>query len=92
MPWLALLGNRYVMGALVMAAAAAAFLFWLRKHDAELEGRVIARINQAAEELADEAVEARAPSLRPGAFARLRENFCSNCRPIVQSHADGVDR
>ena len=91
MPW-GLLFNRYALGALVMAAAAVAFLHWLKKHDAEIEARVIASINQAAEELADEAVEARAPSLRPGAFARLRENYCSNCRPELQSHADGVDR
>jgi hypothetical protein len=91
MPW-ALLFNRYVMGAIVMAAAALAFLHWLKKHDAELEARVIARINSAAEELADAAVEARAPALRPGAFARLRQEHCSNCTANVPLYAERDDR
>jgi hypothetical protein len=82
MPW-GLLLNRYAMGALVMAAVAAAFLVWLKKHDAEIEERVIARVNQAAEELADAAFNARAPALRPGAFARLRENYCHNCLDVA---------
>jgi Flp pilus assembly protein TadB len=89
---LGLLLNRYVMGAIVMAAAAAAFLFWLKKHDAELEAKVIARINQAAEELADAAVEARAPALRPGAFARLRQEHCSNCTAELPRAAVRDDR
>jgi hypothetical protein len=88
---LGLLLNRYVMGAIVMAAAAAAFLFWLKKHDAEIEERVIARVNQAAEELADAAFNARAPALQPGAALRLRENFCRDCRPLVSIDADGAD-
>jgi hypothetical protein len=88
---LGLLLNRYVMGAIVMAAAAAAFLFWLKKHDDELEAKVIARVNQAAEELADAAFNARAPALQPGAALRLRENFCRDCRPELSSNADGAD-
>jgi uncharacterized membrane protein len=91
MPW-ALLFNRYAIGAIVMAAAAAAFLVWLKKHDDELEAKVIARVNQAAEELADAAFNARAPALRPGAFARLRANYCSDCRPELPGDADGAHR
>jgi hypothetical protein len=86
MPW-GLLFNRYAIGALIMAAAAAAFLVWLEKHDAELEAKVIARVNQAAEELADAAFNARAPALRPGAFARLRADHCRDCAAELPSAA-----
>jgi hypothetical protein len=91
MPW-GLLLNRYAIGAIVMAAAAAAFLVWLKKHDAELEAKVIARVNQAAEELADAAFNARAPALRPGAFARLRANSCRNCTAELPGVAERHDR
>jgi hypothetical protein len=91
MPW-GLLLNRYAIGAIVMAAAAAAFLVWLKKHDDELEAKVIARVNQAAEELADAAFNARAPALRPGAFARLRANHCFNCTAELPRTAHSHDR
>jgi hypothetical protein len=91
MPW-GLLLNRYAIGAIVMAAAAAAFLVWLKKHDDELEAKVIARVNQAAEELADAAFNARAPALRPGAFARLRATSCRNCGAELPGVAERHDR
>jgi hypothetical protein len=72
----------YLWGGLI-AAAAVAFWFWLERHDEQVRAGVIAGINQATKELADEAVKARAPSLQPGAALRLRTYYCRDCETDV---------
>jgi hypothetical protein len=91
MPW-GLLLNRYAIGAMIVVGLVIGARVWLAKHDAELVDQTIARINSAAEELADAAVEARAPALRPGAFARLRQDHCSNCTAELPIRAQRDDR
>lgn len=85
MAW-GLLLNRYVMGAVGIAGALVTFRLWLAHHDHETAAKVLANVNIAAEKLAYDAVKARAPSLRPGAFARLRAESCGNCGSDVPSH------
>jgi hypothetical protein len=87
-----LLLNRYAIGALLVVGLVIGARIWLAKHDDEVRAGVIAGINQAAKELADEAVEARAPALRPGAFARLRAHHCGNCSTELPRTANRADR
>lgn len=70
---------------LVVSLGVAAFFFsWLYLHDAKVAtkatDKLVTKINREAEKLADEAVKARAPSLRTGAASRLRDaTNCRNC-------------
>jgi hypothetical protein len=63
--------------------AAALFFGWLALHDAKVarnaRAEVVGSLNTAAEKLGHEAVKARAPAERPGAFGRLRKHACGNC-------------
>lgn len=73
------IGKAMSAGALVVGV----FMTWLFFHDANITAaaktEVIADINTQAEKLTDEALKAREPAHRPGAFERLRKGSCTDC-------------
>jgi hypothetical protein len=78
----AVLSTRGGQGAVLALGAAALFFSWLWRHDTKVAAKatteIVRSLNSDAEKKANEAVKARAPSLRTGAALRLRD--ATNCR------------
>jgi hypothetical protein len=77
----ALLGSRPFCYAVAGLAILTFYEGW-KYHERSLGGAaVIEQVNTSAEKLADKAVAARAPADKPGAAARMKRDFCRDCRP-----------
>lgn len=55
------------------------FEAWKLSHDRAVEARVEKKINDDAEHISEKAIAARLAARKPGAFERLRNNYCANC-------------
>lgn len=69
------LGKQLALGALLFSVVCG----YLVSRDNGVRARQLSEINQKGKALADEAVKAGAPALRPGSAERLRANSCRDC-------------